>query len=92
MFCFLYLYQKVFPDLRVWCEKRRLHLVDCDLRWVSNHGNRQQLPQIRYQAYELTTLFLHLFWFNCFKFCPVPNFIELLKQKILLDTLSAQHK
>ena len=62
MFCFLYLLPKVFPDLRVWCEKRRLHLVDCDLRWVSNHGNRQQLPQIRYQAYELTTLFLHLFF------------------------------
>ncbi|XP_038068590.1 telomerase protein component 1-like isoform X1 [Patiria miniata] len=27
------LVKEVFPDLRVWCEKRRLHLVDCDLRW-----------------------------------------------------------
>ncbi|XP_071785835.1 telomerase protein component 1-like [Asterias amurensis] len=27
------LIKEVFPDLRVWCEKRRLHLVDCDLRW-----------------------------------------------------------
>ena len=25
---------KVFPDLRAWCEARRLHLVDVDLRWV----------------------------------------------------------
>ncbi|XP_072024365.1 LOW QUALITY PROTEIN: TPR repeat-containing protein DDB_G0287407-like [Amphiura filiformis] len=27
------LVKEVFPDLRQWCEKRRLHLVDCDLRW-----------------------------------------------------------
>ena len=26
---------QVFPDLRAWCEQRRLHLVECDLRWVS---------------------------------------------------------
>ena len=32
--CPVYLPQ-VFPDLRAWCENRRLHLVDCDLRWVS---------------------------------------------------------
>ncbi len=24
----------MFPDLRAWCENRRLHLVECDLRWV----------------------------------------------------------
>ncbi|XP_022087926.1 telomerase protein component 1-like [Acanthaster planci] len=27
------LVKEVFPDLRQWCEKRRLHLVECDLRW-----------------------------------------------------------
>lgn len=27
------LVKEVFPDLRAWCAKRRLHLVDCDLRW-----------------------------------------------------------
>ncbi|CAH1783141.1 unnamed protein product, partial [Owenia fusiformis] len=27
------LVKKVFPDLRVWCQSRRLHLVECDLRW-----------------------------------------------------------
>ncbi|XP_072035865.1 TPR repeat-containing protein DDB_G0287407-like isoform X2 [Amphiura filiformis] len=27
------LIKEVFPDLRAWCEKRRLHLVECDLRW-----------------------------------------------------------
>ena len=26
---------QVFPDLRAWCENRWLHLVECDLRWVS---------------------------------------------------------
>ncbi|CAH1785090.1 unnamed protein product [Owenia fusiformis] len=27
------LVKKVFPDLRIWCQSRRLHLVECDLRW-----------------------------------------------------------
>ena len=27
------LVKKVFPDLRVWCQSRRLNLVECDLRW-----------------------------------------------------------
>ncbi|EDV28707.1 Telomerase protein component 1 [Trichoplax sp. H2] len=27
------LVKKVFPELRIWCEARRFHLVDCDLRW-----------------------------------------------------------
>ncbi|XP_022100079.1 telomerase protein component 1-like [Acanthaster planci] len=27
------LMKQVFPDLRAWCESRRLHLVECDLRW-----------------------------------------------------------
>ena len=28
------LVKKVFPDLRIWCQSRRLNLVECDLRWV----------------------------------------------------------
>ena len=28
-----YLVKRVFPDLQDWCEKRRLRLVDVDLRW-----------------------------------------------------------
>ena len=28
-----YLVKKVFPQLRVWCEERKLRLVECDLRW-----------------------------------------------------------
>lgn len=28
-----YLIKYVFPDLRLWCEKYKLHLVDIDLRW-----------------------------------------------------------
>jgi uncharacterized protein DUF4062 len=28
-----YLIKRVFPQLRVWCERRKLRLVDIDLRW-----------------------------------------------------------
>ena len=28
-----YLVKQVFPELREWCEKRKLNLVDIDLRW-----------------------------------------------------------
>ncbi|XP_066928434.1 TPR repeat-containing protein DDB_G0287407-like isoform X2 [Clytia hemisphaerica] len=27
------LVKEVFPDLRLWCEARKLRLVECDLRW-----------------------------------------------------------
>ncbi|XP_013398113.1 telomerase protein component 1-like [Lingula anatina] len=27
------LVKKVFPELREWCEERKIHLVECDLRW-----------------------------------------------------------
>ena len=28
-----YLVKQVFPELREWCERRKLRLVDIDLRW-----------------------------------------------------------
>jgi hypothetical protein len=28
-----YLVKDVFPELREWCEARKIHLVDVDLRW-----------------------------------------------------------
>lgn len=28
-----FLVRQVFPELREWCERRRLHLIDIDLRW-----------------------------------------------------------
>ena len=28
-----YLIQEVFPELREWCEKRRIRMTDIDLRW-----------------------------------------------------------
>ena len=28
------LVKEVFPDLRLWCEQRKLRLVEYDLRWV----------------------------------------------------------
>lgn len=27
------LVKQVFPTLRSWCEDRKLHLIECDLRW-----------------------------------------------------------
>jgi len=32
---------QIFPQLRQWCESedRKLHLIDCDLRWVTNVYN-----------------------------------------------------
>lgn len=27
------LVKEIFPDLRLWCEQRKLRLVECDLRW-----------------------------------------------------------
>ena len=28
-----YLIKYIFPELRQWCEKQKLHLIDIDLRW-----------------------------------------------------------
>jgi hypothetical protein len=28
-----YLVKNVFPELREWCEERKIHLIDIDLRW-----------------------------------------------------------
>ena len=28
-----YLIKQIFPQLREWCERRKLRLVDIDLRW-----------------------------------------------------------
>lgn len=37
-----YLVKRVFPQLREWCEERKLRLVDIDLRWG---GARRQTPR-----------------------------------------------
>ena len=48
-----YLVKYVFPELAVWCEKRRIRLVDIDLRWgvtseesCHNHALRKCLENI----------------------------------------------
>ena len=28
-----FLVKRVFPELRLWCEQRKLRLIECDLRW-----------------------------------------------------------
>ena len=33
-----YLVKEVFPELRDWCEERKLRLVDIDLRWGRGAG------------------------------------------------------
>lgn len=37
-----YLVKDVFPELREWCEERKIHLMDVDLRWgvISNSCRR----------------------------------------------------
>ncbi|XP_074659003.1 TPR repeat-containing protein DDB_G0287407-like [Tubulanus polymorphus] len=39
------LVKRVFPQLRAWCEKRKLRLIECDLRWgiPKNADSRQVL-------------------------------------------------
>ena len=36
-----YLVKQVFPELREWCEKRKLNLVDIDLRWGVKEDDSQ---------------------------------------------------
>ena len=37
-----YLVKRVFPELREWCEKRKLHLWDIDLRWGVREEDTQE--------------------------------------------------
>jgi hypothetical protein len=36
-----YLVKEVFPELRDWCEERKLRLLDIDLRW----GAARRMPR-----------------------------------------------
>ena len=36
-----YLVKRIFPELADWCERRKLRLVDVDLRWGVNGGGRR---------------------------------------------------
>ena len=46
----MFFFFQVFPDLRAWCEARRLYLIDVDLRWVNQffvsfgYSNNHDLP------------------------------------------------
>lgn len=40
-----YLVKRVFPQLREWCERRKLRLVDIDLRWGINERNSEKTAQ-----------------------------------------------
>jgi nephrocystin-3 len=40
-----HLVKHIFPELRLWCEERKLRLIECDLRWgvPKNADTRQTL-------------------------------------------------
>ena len=50
----IFLHLQVFPDLREWCEKRRLHLVECDLRWVRDY--RSHVVKLATVSFEFHSL------------------------------------
>ena len=37
-----YLIQEVFPELRDWCEQRRIRMTDIDLRWGVTEKDSQE--------------------------------------------------
>ena len=41
-----YLVKNVFPELRDWCEKRKIHLVDVDLRWGVTSEDTKNLKTV----------------------------------------------
>jgi len=41
-----YLVKQVFPQLQEWCEKRKLRLVDIDLRWGVTEADATQNKRV----------------------------------------------
>jgi hypothetical protein len=41
-----YLVKRVFPQLSAWCEERRLHLLDIDLRWGVSEADATQNKRV----------------------------------------------
>lgn len=41
-----YLIKRVFPELRLWCSKRRLKLIDVDLRWGVSEADAQENKRV----------------------------------------------
>lgn len=75
------LVKEVFPDLRLWCEQRKLHLVECDLRWgVPKDSSTEQTIKICLgeldRCYEdnVVPYFLNL---NCARAGWIPTFGDL---------------
>lgn len=75
------LVKEVFPDLRLWCEQRKLHLVECDLRWgVPKDSSTEQTIKICLgeldRCYEdnIVPYFLNL---NCARAGWIPTFGDL---------------
>lgn len=75
------LVKEVFPDLRLWCEQRKLHLVECDLRWgVPKDSTTEETIKICLgeldRCYEdnVVPYFLNL---NCARAGWIPTFGDL---------------
>ncbi len=70
-----YLVKRVFPQLQEWCERRRLRLVDIDLRW----GVREEA------ALDQQTMKICLGGIDrCQKTTPQPNFAALAGKFLVL--------
>lgn len=75
------LVKEVFPDLRLWCEQRKLHLVECDLRWgVPKDSTTEETIKIclgeldRCHEDNVVPYFLNL---NCARAGWIPTFGDL---------------
>ncbi|XP_013383728.1 NACHT and WD repeat domain-containing protein 2 [Lingula anatina] len=66
------LVKEVFPDLRVWCQERRLHLVECDLRWGVPKNTSNELV-LRTCLEEID---------RCVKENTMPYFINMLSERV----------
>lgn len=41
-----YLVKKVFPELRIWCNARKLRFLDIDLRWGISEADAQENKRV----------------------------------------------
>ncbi|XP_013381732.1 TPR repeat-containing protein DDB_G0287407 isoform X2 [Lingula anatina] len=66
------LVKEVFPDLRAWCQERRLHLVECDLRWGVPKNTSDELV-LRTCLEEID---------RCIKENNMPYFINMTSERV----------
>ena len=87
---FFFLFQ-VFPDLRDWCERRQLHFVEFDIRWVSQGFWIYLYFRIRHSFAHLRLVILSADWsicrlqsWTCSSLTTVAEFVK-LTQSIVIE-------